>query len=70
MFIVDQLGVYDTLREMSTPELNIELVRYDGNVAMLTGEIRGEDTQGFVVLDQAALATRTATIAVYWPCFR
>ena len=62
LFIVDQLGIYDTLREMSTPELNIELVRYDGNVAMLTEEIRGEDTQGFVVLDQAALATRTATI--------
>jgi len=64
LFVIDQLGVYSTLREMSPPDLNIELVRYDGSVATLTEEVRGASTQGFVVLDQAALAARTATITL------
>jgi ABC-2 type transport system permease protein len=64
LFVVDKLGVYDTLKEMSPPDPNLELVRYEGDIATLAEEIRGESTQGFVVLDQAALATRTATITL------
>ncbi len=64
LYVLDQLGVHETLVALKPAGLDIELVRYTGSLSALKDEIRGESTRGFVVLDTAALSERTATITV------
>ncbi|MBT9156370.1 MAG: hypothetical protein DDT37_01355 [Firmicutes bacterium] len=64
LFVLDELGISETLVALKPDEMNIELVPYTGSLTALKEEILGESTMGFVVLDRTALAARTATITV------
>jgi len=64
LFVVDELGVYAALETLASPELNVELAPFTGTLSSLKEKITGESTMGFVVLDQTALITRTATITI------
>ncbi|MBS4054878.1 MAG: ABC transporter permease, partial [Thermaerobacter sp.] len=61
LYIVDELGIYETLAAHA-PALNIVLERHTGDLVALQDQISGKPGSAYLVLDEKVLAERRATI--------
>lgn len=61
LYVIDELGVYESL-VANIAQMNIVLEKYTGSIDDLRQNLMGKNTQGYLVLNEEVLRTRTATI--------